>query len=445
LSLFKRRICEMPDDSSAKHDIIIAGAGIAAAFTALRLLDFGFRPLVLARRLTPVRGAEAVPESILRWQNVVDIAGLLSQAGAVTSEGFEVDLGNREPFVKPAPVFHVERTALARAALASAVNHGAALIYCEKLPNLNVADDAVTAVFENSTNKFQFAVDATGRRAFWSRPVARAGNEVAQLFRFPANGKLRGGKIVVTGRESWAYRIDLPEEITVGIVDKPNSKQNLFGDKRFEKLDLHATEGKFAGRRPAFPQWTVEPCRRRRIFAVGDAAFAHNPLAGQGIFFALSSAVALAAVLRTCRDLPENTDLALEYYRQLIDSERRRHLSFLKTFAAEEDLSENKKQTVSLTDFSPADTVRFSAPTHISGVQRDGFILPEETILLKSGGFARWLGEFDLLHLKTLCPNPVPLSMFLSSLEKFKLTPPNTQRLIQWCLTNGVLEISKTS
>jgi flavin-dependent dehydrogenase len=426
-------------NSQENYDVVIAGAGIAAAFTALRLLDFGFRPLILACHLPLIRGAESIPLSILRWQNIIDIATLLNQARAVVNKGFEVDLGGGNAFFKPEPVFHVERISLARTALAFAVSQGAALIYCKKLPALNYEDDSITALFENHLNKFQFAVDATGRRAVWSRPVGRAGKDVAYLFSFSQNGKAVKGKILLS-KDNWAYRIDLPDEITVGIVGNPKTQQNFLDYKKLRKLHLPKEEAKLVNRRPAFPQWALEACKNRCLFAVGDAAFAHNPIAGQGVLFALSSAVALSAVLRTCRDLPQNTDLAICYYRELINLEKRRHLSFLETFAA--NISENEKNPVTLPKLSPTTLLRFSAPTQISGVQRDGYILPEETILLRDGSFVRWLGGFDLLKLKILCSTPTSLSVLSKSLKNSKLSTHTIELLIQWCLTNRILEIS---
>lgn len=432
----------MQTEFATKHDVVIAGAGIAAALTALCLLNFKFRPLILARRLPIVRGAEAIPASVLRWQDFIDIAGLLRKAGAVAARGFEVDFGGQENFGKPEPVFHVERIALARAALSLAVERGANLGYLEKPPVPHCTDDSVEVVSGNYAGKFQFAVDATGRSAFWSRPVARGGgNETAQLFTLPQNGAARGGKIVILNR-GWAYRIDLHEEITVGVVEESGTKRNFLDKETLAKLDLTETTAKRISRRPAFPQWTLEPCRDNRIFSVGDAAFAHNPIAGQGVLFAINSAVALAAVLRTCRELPQNSALAFDYFRELVNSEKRRHLSFLKTFAGGEDISDFKEENIAPDDFSPTVKFKFSAPTKISGVRRDGLILPEETISLNTGGTARWLGEFDLLRLKDACSTSVSLLTLENYLSKNGLSPQKIERLIGWCIKNGILEKS---
>jgi len=84
---------------------------------------------------------------------------------------------------------------------------------------------------------------------------------------------------------------------------------------------------RYLGRRPAFPQWCENPIEGRRI-AVGDAAFAYDPLAGQGIRFALASAFAAASVIQ---DWKENGDhgAANRFYRDFVGQARVRHLEFL--------------------------------------------------------------------------------------------------------------------
>lgn len=430
----------MPINFQENYDVIIAGTGIAAAFTAIRLLDLGFRPLIFGRHLPLIRSAESIPSSILRWQNIIDVQQILNLAGAVVSEGFEIDFGDGLPSLKQGGFFHVERVTLARAALSIAVDRGASVIYCKKLPVLNTENSTLTALFENRQYKFRFAVDATGRRAVWSRPIVRSGKSIAYLFRFPQTGTVSRGKILVS-EKSWSYRIDLTDEITVGFIENHGKSQNIIDIERFQQLNLRNEEPIFVKLRPAFPQWTLEPCKDRMIFTVGDAAFAHNPIAGQGVLFALNSAVALSAVLHTCRELPQNSDLAAQYYREFINSEKSRHLSFLEAFA--NGNYEKQKTHLALPKLSPDTLLKFSAPTQISGVRRNGYILPEETILLNNNNHARWLGDFDILKLRDLCLIPIPFSALSKSLKALKLTPTAVEHLIQWCLNYGVLEIKK--
>lgn len=430
---------------SVQDAVVIAGAGIAAAFTALRLLDFGFRPVILARRLRQVHGAETIPTAVLRWQDLIDVNGLLRRAGAIKGKGFAVDFEGRESFEKNEPLFYVERIALAQAALSLAVERGAALFYCEKMPVPVCEKDSVKLDAGEFASRFRYAVDATGRSAFWSRPVARAGRQTARIFSAPLQkGLIPGAKIITSGaNKSWMYRIDLSDETNVGIVSADGAKISYPDEETVAKLGLPGAKLKLIARRPAFPQWTLEPCKNDRIFAVGDAAFAHNPIAGQGVSFALSSAAALAVVLRTCRDLPDFSGAAFSYYRELINSQKRRHLAFVENFErSEEYFSAAKENQSYFNELSSATKIEFSARVEITGLQRDNFIVPEEAVALRNGALVRWLGEFDLLRLKGICSSPVSLSFLRNLLSEFNLSPVKTTQLIGWCLSNGVLSAS---
>jgi 2-polyprenyl-6-methoxyphenol hydroxylase-like FAD-dependent oxidoreductase len=85
--------------------------------------------------------------------------------------------------------------------------------------------------------------------------------------------------------------------------------------------------GRYLGRRSAFPQWCENPTEGPRI-AVGDAAFAYDPLAGQGIRFALASAFAAASVIQCWK---ENGDRGTAncFYGDFVRQARARHLEFL--------------------------------------------------------------------------------------------------------------------
>lgn len=52
---------------------------------------------------------------------------------------------------------------------------------------------------------------------------------------------------------------------------------------------------------------------------VGDAAFAIDPLSGNGMFEAISGAMALAPVINTLFQRPEETDIALGFYREKLN------------------------------------------------------------------------------------------------------------------------------
>src|SRR5260370_4367008 len=203
---------------SEKYDVVIAGGGISAAATALRLLSFGLRPILIQRHGPIHKSAEAIPEAALRLFRELNLERALHDAGGVAVEGLETRWG--ESAISKSDWFvHVDRNELAKTTTAEAVKRGAGIVACEKLPSLHFDDDFVSLTIDNTEFRFRHAVDATGRAAAWSRPVDRSGSRVANMFRARVPQPLLRGK-VVSSAQGWAYRIGLPTFVTVGVIDK---------------------------------------------------------------------------------------------------------------------------------------------------------------------------------------------------------------------------------
>src|SRR5262249_39360680 len=150
-------------------------------------------------------------------------------------------------------------------------------------------------------------------------------------------------------------------------------------------------------RRPAFAQRSVEPVGPARI-AIGDAALAYNPLAGHGIRFAIQSAFAAAAVIRTWREDSEKSEIAQQYYQDFVRGAWDRHTAFLN--------AAKQGETTSPPFLVPA-KVQFRAMTRAAGIQKDGQITAAEVVELPDGGLVRWAGGIDLLDVRSLAPVPM--------------------------------------
>jgi hypothetical protein len=193
-----------------------------------------------------------------------------------------------------------------------------------------------------------------------------------------------------------------------------------------DQLGLPASDAPPVARRPAFPQWCAEPVAGRRI-AVGDAALASDPIAGQGLRFAMASAIAATNVAEVLDD-PDRGDQALTYYREFVTGAVRRHLSLRTRLYLNEG---NEPAARKLPEW-----VRWSGRTRVSPVNVEGVIVPATVLELPDGGLVRWLGSFDLLHLRELAPVSTPLTVLLRSLAARGL---DAGRILGWCLRNDVL------
>jgi flavin-dependent dehydrogenase len=410
-------------------DVLIGGAGIAAAAAALRLCALGFRPLMLA---TPHRisfGIEAIPEAACPLFAALGAEHVLCEAGAVVVEGFENRWDPKRPALRSGHWIHVDRERLAKAAVREAVKRGAVFQVCQKLPQLRQEPDSVCANCEGSKSRFEAAVDATGRSAVWSRPIRRRGRQVADMYKLPSNVNLAPARVVrFPGR--WAYRIGVPTGSTMAILSPDGTKRDPFDSLTEEAFGVSPNSCTYAGRRPAFPQWSEHPACGRRL-AVGDAALAYDPLAGQGIRFALSSAFAAASVINTWRKGPRQAAAAEHFYDGFVARCREMHFQFIDQMQGGSG-SPERRETI-------PEVVAFSGRTVISEVQVDSRIRADEVVVLPDGHHVRWVEGLDLLRLRDLISQPIRTADLVDRLVPAFCVSERFTAVMRWCLRHHVL------
>jgi len=408
------------------RDVLIGGAGLAASAAALRLLALGFRPLLLAitSRITP--GAEAIPETALALFAELEIQDLLAKDGILV-DGFENHWNERKTVLRPGRWIHVERASLANAILREAVRRGARLQVCKSLPKLSINAESVSVAVEGNCLDFPTAIDATGRSAVWSRPIQRRGNQVADIFSVATESILRSR--VLRCRDGWAYRIGIRDSATVALVAEDGIRRNKPDAQIQKALAIETNRFDFIGRRPAFAQWSVNPVQFRRV-AVGDAALAYNPIAGQGICFALSSAIAAGAVVKTWQDSPDESTSAERFYSGFVAQRRQRHLESLNNLHAED--SQNDAEPL-------PDKVVFSGQTARTHLQIDSRIVEDEAVLLSDGTAVRWVGDIDILRIRDLASRPISTSFLIDNLTSWHLRPSQVIAILRWCVQQKLL------
>jgi len=386
-------------ESVNDSEVVIAGTGIAAAACALRLLSVGFFPWLISVRRATAPGVEAIPEGAFPLISELNLDDAVAYASGKIVEGFENAWRPDLPVLRPGRWLHVERSAFASAAIRRALALGARISNKKELGAIPKGCLA--------------AVDATGRFAAWSRPIRRQGRQVADLFELPT--------IAERGRierlpDGWMYRIGS----TLGVVG-PHDRCRF----------ATPADARYLGRRPAFPQWCEKPIQGRRI-AVGDAALAYDPLAGQGIRFALASAFAAASVIQTWR---EDGDLepATRFYTNFVAQARIRHLNFLEKLTL--DISFEDPQSV------PA-RVQFSGRLVNTQLSIESRIVTDQAVLLADHTAVRWLSGVDLLELEKLARRSMDSASLLGFLISEGLNTAQAEGVLAWCLRQGVLKAS---
>jgi flavin-dependent dehydrogenase len=428
----------------ASAEVVIAGSGPAAAAIAVALRSSGIRVLMLVSPRPVFRMAEAIPAVALPLFEALGLIDLVRQLGVPVRE-LENWLESNDPVTRQESFVLVDRAEFARRMVEAALLHGVTVEVVKQLPVLIHGDDHVGVKIAGCAREFEAAIDATGRAALWSRPIERSHQTLAHVFESPPMGNPAGLKLLQYDA-GWAYRIGLRNYATIVLMSRrprspelPESLARTFGTS--------SSASKMIGRRTAGVQWSACPIKPR-IIAVGDAALAHDPISGQGIRFALASAIAAAAVVRTWRRSPHDTRTPSDFYSEFVATELRRHLSFLSSLygpspgGADESAAfrlnvagPNYLQLAPL----PPEKLCFSGRVESAPLHVDGFIERGEVIRLRDGGAVRWLGGFDLLRLRVITRPAVTVSCLIESLSREGLDQYRSESIINWCIANGIL------
>jgi len=230
----------------------------------------------------------------------------------------------------------------------------------------------------------------------------------------------------------WAYRLGHTDTSWVGVVTATGKLTASVLDAAAGRLGISPAALTAEGRRPAWVQRADQPVAGRRI-AAGDAALAHDPIAGQGIRFALGSAIAAAATVATWADDPSRRPVATDYYRGLVEAEEARHRTVLEGLA-----NPDPAATVAEPGPLPA-VVRFDAALVQAELSVDGRVELGPAVRLRDGATVRWVGAFDLLDLARLAVDPTPQVLVVAGLLEIGLDVDAARALVTWAVRNGVL------
>lgn len=398
--------------------IVIAGTGVAAGALACQLLGRGCAVTIVAGNPPRSRGPviEALPHSSVHLFAETGLRHAFLAADPITVDGFDNQF-NDTPRLLVGTWTHLNRTALARHCLQAAVDRGARVVH-----GFTQLGGGIFAV-----------VDATGRAARHSRPIRRTNPATATIFTSRPPSEPRPARVIRTST-GWAYRIDHRGATTTGVITDRHpvdtldtNAANRLGVGHAERAAVHTCP----------VQWALEPIEHRRI-AIGDAALALNPLAGQGVRFALTSALAAAAVIGSWIDGHEEPYIT-SYYDTFVDSARTRHLTTLSAILDDPTPAPTPDAQQHL---NPQSAVTFTAKTVTTGQIRDGRIVAETAIQLPDGGLTRYLGNIDLMLLRDATGHSATLAQLHRTLAR-RVGPHTANTVISWAVHKRLLAVSQ--
>src|SRR5574337_642400 len=409
--------------------IVIAGNGISASALAFLLRDSGFGVIMIAPRSRPrAHVVEALPQAAVHLLHEIGLSAALSTAEPVAVAGFDNRYHGHTRRLDGTWT-HVDRTKLAHHCLrAAARRHGATMMPAPSGPAHADADDGGVAIGLGQTMLRAFAlVDATGRAARWSRPVRRAAPATATLYAGGPQIRPRRGMIhrIDAG---WVYRLDHPAATTIGVVSDSATARPEFDAQLGAAVGADRAGVVEVGVRSASVQWSVRPVRRRQL-AIGDAALALNPLAGQGVRFALASATAAAAVLRTWADGGSDR-LSSGYYQSLVDGVRTRHLAKLAEMRGDPGSAQPHPDAPIALDCP----VRFSAPSMLAGQNCGGRIVARECFALADGGLVRSVAGIDLAWVRDAAATQPVVTDVAAALTARGVSEESARLVVGWAL-----------
>ena len=419
--------------------VAVAGAGTAAAALACLLRRSGVDVVLLVRgRPSPVPPVvEALPEATVRLLAEAGLAPALAAAGAVVVRGFDNATG---PQVHRLDGWwtHVDPARLAAEAVRAAVRLGATVLPGDAGGVPMPVPGGLEVRAGGRCLRVAAAVDATGRAARWSRPVVRHGHDSATQGPLSGTADSRPERLARTA-DGWAYRLDHPAAAVVGVVGaSPTARPARLDPAVATALEV-ARPDRFVrvAVRPAAVRWARNPVGPRRL-AIGDAALAMSPVAGQGLRFAVASAFAAATVVRTWladggagAGHDDQDDDAADYYRAFVDGVRARHLATLRT-----DPTGEGPAAVAL---DPAGRLHWAATTRRAGMPVDGRIVAGECCVLPDGGLVRTVGGVDLLTLRAAVDEGRTPDALHARLVAAAVAPASARTLVAWALRHGVL------
>jgi hypothetical protein len=376
-----------------------------------------------------------------------DALGLRDLADRVTvlGRGIVNNWSVEAPIVRDNYFLLVDRVELAGRLFEEAKSRGVIVETIARTPLLLSGSEGRPIEVAGQPRKFAAAIDASGRAAAWSRPVKRVRHLVADIFEANCPSPSSALRLARWG-DGWAYRIGLRGRATVALL-APSLPRNpqAFPEQLAADLELRDGAIRRIGRRVAFVQASTHVVRGRAL-AVGDAAFAHDPVSGQGLQFALSSALAASAVIRSWLDSPKDSSLAAQFYDGFVSTERRRHLHALQSLYGEcfdfravfSTLPDRALSKVDAPRVLPS-RLKFCASVESSPLNLGGRIEQGTSLRLDDGGSVRWLGGFDLLELRHLAREPITIPQLLRHMITAGLGYQQSMNIIRWCYARGIL------
>ena len=302
-------------------DILVAGGGPAGCTAALGLVGLGHRVRLITRPRRP--SVEGLSERVLRALEASGCRRALDAIGPAV---------RREASWNGATMAANQEWVVARARFDAALLEDAAAAGVEIVADRIMRIERTRKGWQARTSGGKrcssgYLVEARGRRAPGRRLRGPASTTLGRLF----DGVPRRARTAVAGfRRGWAWYAATGDgvgalQIVVSNADPLPRRPGLpaFFEALVDEIGP-AREWLGAGQAvgEVFARHAEASCASAPIedglIRVGDAALAMDPLSGHGVFEAIASATAAAAVINTIVRRPDDAGLARAFYEERV-------------------------------------------------------------------------------------------------------------------------------
>ena len=183
----------------------------------------------------------------------------------------------------------------------------------------------------------RYLVDATGRAAALAGRRRRTGPRTVALYAYWEGRRLPAQSRIGAGANEWYWGVPLPDGLynTLVFVDGASlgGRTRQAREARFHELVGRSSlmdgcdESRLVGQvlaADATP-YLDDQCVTRTQIKIGDSALALDPLSSSGVQKAIQTALSGAVVVNTLLRKPENTDAAVQFYRESLSLASERH------------------------------------------------------------------------------------------------------------------------
>lgn len=389
-------------------DVAVAGGGPAGSATARRLAQLGHSVTLVERRAFPrPHVGESLSPGVWVHFATLDIADRIASAGFRLSSATLLRwLGETERIVSDRPSLIVDRARFDALLLDAA------------------RDAGVDVVFGASMPRARFFVDATGRANLSRRKRRFTAPRVTAWHTRWQGSDFPDETLVERRGDSWMWGTKLPDGTFSTLA---------FGDPslKFEFLRLpiappHAFD--------ATPYVCDSPIDATSA-AVGEAAFAIDPISSSGVQCALASGITAAIAIHTILDRPANAEAAIRFYTSHVQRASSQHTRWTaETYNGESDANAlpNVPRDAIVATNRDAQVI---APTI-----RDNFVELEPAIRTSSGHDVAYLGGTPLAPLVASLPARTPAHRIVDRWSA-TMPRPHATAVLSWLVREGVVHV----